>query len=236
MPTDVVAEMNVAPRGVWSLTTMLRASLGPALPMVTVYKTLLPTTGAGLSTVLVSERSAATAIVAAAGSDTGFWPMGVVPTAVAVFVRNPSAAMSCWRIAYVPVHVTDAPDARLVVGQDTVATRLSVTATFASADPPVFVTTYEYDTFCPTRYGPAVETDLVIPMDELSGTVTDDGAVVIGRFPGSSAVAVAVLVTKPAATSVAFTMCTPVHTTVLVDAGAGGIGAGGHTMFVADGS
>ena len=99
VPTDGAAEMNVAPRGVGSLTTMLRASLGPALPTVIVYTTLLPTTGVELSTVLVSERSAATGMVAVAGSDTGFCPIGVVPIAVAVLVRNPSAAMSCWRMA-----------------------------------------------------------------------------------------------------------------------------------------
>ena len=74
VPTDGAAEMNVAPRGVGSLTTMLRASLGPALPTVIVYTTLLPTTGCGVVDGLVSERSAADGDGRSRGERHGFLP------------------------------------------------------------------------------------------------------------------------------------------------------------------
>ena len=66
-------------------------------------------------------------------------PPGFRADAVAVLVTVPLFT-SAWVIVYVPVQVVAAPGARVVAGQVTALSRLSLTATVVSVAVPVLVT------------------------------------------------------------------------------------------------
>ena len=176
VPVAVVAVPNESPALSVSVTSIAVASSGPSLVRVTVKVTVSPTLGAGSSTVLVSDRSAAGATVSTASS----WSSWVASLSPGVESGSPwSEAATCATFVIVPLAVTVATMSMLATPPSRSVPTVQVPATGSNA-PPLSSLTYAKplgsvsDTMTPVAVsGPPLATVTVnVTVSPTSGVVS----------------------------------------------------------------